>query len=483
MLEVSTRRSLAPPGAPEAEFCGSLTRYLEARVDALDNDRRGGIPANVLADLASLGAFGVSLPGSAGGSDLGLSGACAVVETLARADRAIATTVGLHLGLGTRGLVAFGDESQRQRWLPELAAGRAIAAFCATEPGAGSDLSRLQTRVAPARSGWLQVDGHKIFVTNGGLAQVFTVAAASPTLGGASLIVLERGDRGLVVGAEEDKLGLRASSTTSLYFEGIEVPEDRLLGPPGQGHQLMAQILAWGRTIMASGCIGTARAAFELAGAHVSVRRQFGRTLASQPVVRRQLRDLDADLYAMHALVTSAAASAGDIALLERLSLAAKVYCSETDWSVCDRAIQLLGGLGYLEDSRAPLLLRDARITRIFEGANDVLLTRLGALELTRPRACPVSGTTADGLADEVIGVLEGWRGHGLRVLREPRALHWLGRLVVLRDVAVAIAGRDGPDEVAAHALARVVHAARVVLLERDLVAIAPRQPEARSRA
>lgn len=471
-----TRR--APTLTPVlVDFCRLLEQFLKDQVDPQAIDRSGVIPPAILSELAWLGTFGVSIPEAFGGSGLGLVGACAVVDTLAYRDRALATTIGLHLGLGTRGLVAFGSERQQSRWLPELAAGTCIAAFSATEPGAGSDLSRLQTRVSRVGPGRLQVDGHKIYVTNGGLASVFTVAAASPDLSdaraGSSLVVLERGDPGLVVGPEEKKLGLRGSSTTPLYLDAVQVPDGRLLGPPGRGQELVSQVLAWGRTIMSAGCTGTARAAVDLATRHVSVRHQFGRPLASHPVVRGQLADMAADLCAMRAIVMATAACESDPLQLERLSIAAKVYCSETDWSLCDRTVQLLGGSGYIEESGAPLLLRDARITRIFEGANDVLLSRLGTLELLQPRAYVATGTDADEIAIEVASIIAAWREtYGLRVLRDPRELHWLGRLVVVRETALALARRldaDTPDHelpLLRHALERAERARRVIFLE-----------------
>lgn len=479
MLDLALGAPALQQSAPLADFCRSLATFLRDHVDPLAIDRDHAIPRSVLDEVARLGTFGVTIPEAWGGSGLGLLGACAVVDTIARRDRSLATTVGLHLGLGTRGLVAFGTEAQKSRWLPELAAGTRIGAFSATEPGAGSDLSRLATRVAPGAPGRLVVNGHKIYVTNGGLADVFTVAAASPGLSdaaaGASLVVLERGDAGLSVGAEERKLGLRGSSTTPLWFEDLEVPADRLLGPPGDGQQLLSQILAWGRTAMAAGCAGTAHAALDLATRHVAQRRQFGRPLSNQPVVRRQLADMAADLYAIRALIARTVRDEDNPVELERLSLAAKVYCSETDWNLCDRAIQLMGGSGYIEESGAPLLLRDARITRIFEGANDVLLTRLGSIELMHPRALRQTGTRADAIADEVHGVVAGLReSRGLKTLRHPEQLHWLGRLVVARDVAWALAERVSTGATTEHtpllarALARTERAVRVIACERD---------------
>ncbi|MCB9734555.1 MAG: acyl-CoA dehydrogenase family protein [Deltaproteobacteria bacterium] len=453
---------------PARVFADELSRFLAERVDPARVDADHRLPEGLLGELAELGVFGVSIPERWGGSELGLGGACTLVEALAHRDRAVATTVGLHVGLGTRGLVAFATDAQRDRWLPDLASGRRLAAFATTEPGAGSDLSRLATRARldPA-TGRLRVDGQKIYVTNGGLARTYTIAVATEGLGGAAfgqnLLVLERDD-GVVVGAEERKLGLRGSSTTSLFLDGVDVGVDRVIGAPGSGHKVIGQVLAFGRTAMAAGCTGTAWAALEGATRHVAERRQFGKPLAAQPVVRVQLADMVGGLLAMRAIVAATGRVEHDEAELERRSLAAKVFCSEMDWTICDTALQLHGGSGYVEETGAALLLRDARITRIFEGANDVLLSRLGALEMVRPSAPAATGTAADDVAALLVEVRAAWGGaaDGLKVLRDPVRLHRLGRLAVLREVAVATAEHAAPGQAAQrdHALARLRQAA-----------------------
>lgn len=451
---------------PTRSFCRDLHRLMLERVDPLAVDGAHALPEGLLGDLAALGVFGVSIPERFGGSELGLAGTAAVVETLARRDRSVATTVGLHLGLGTRGLVLYGTEAQRGRWLPDLASGRRLAAFATTEPGAGSDLSRLQTTARrDAVTGRLRIDGQKAFVTNGRLARTFTIACATVGLGeartGQNLLVLERED-GVESGAEEQKLGLRGSSTTPLYLDGVVVDDDRVLGTPGAGHGIIGEALAYGRTAMAAGCNGTAITALELAARHVAQRRQFGKTLSEQPVVRAQLAEMAASLHVMRALVAWTGAAEHDPATLERRSVAAKVFCSDGDWAICDTALQLLGGSGYIEESGVALLLRDARITRIFEGANDVLLTRLGSLEMAAPAPAPAAGADpgAAAIATLCHELRAAWLArYGLKILRDPVRLHRLGRLAMLREAAEATAASPGPtaDPLRAHALARLV--------------------------
>jgi len=447
---------LRPSPTPDAmidALLASVGRFAKAEIRSDVIDREARIAPRVLEGLAELGLFGMSIPERYGGSELSMRDVCAAVALLAQHDRSVATTVGLHLGLGTRGLVAFGDEPLKQAYLPRLASGAALAAFAATEPNAGSDLTALQTEAIPDGDG-LRVRGEKAFVTNGGIAQVLTIVASTPALSpdrkGKSLILLERADPGVRSGREEHKLGLRGSSTTSLQLDDVGVPRSRVIGAAGSGASQLAHVLSWGRTVMAAGCVGAARVALEAAATHTQLRRQFGKALCGLDVVQEQLASLGALHLAMQATVDQAAQAQEDWPRLDRLSAVAKVFCSEGNWTLCDTALQLHGGTGFIEDSGLPRLLRDARVTRIFEGANDVLLTRLGAEEMTQPfhsgpTAVRPLGASAVARGAEELGWsvterrLELKKRLGLRVFGHPRQLHRLGQLVVLRDATRAL--------------------------------------------
>lgn len=445
--------------AEETEVVESLLSSVDRLfVDrpALAVDRSARIPAELLRALAELGLFGMSIPEAYGGAGLSLQAVGAVIAGLARRDRAVATTVGLHVGLGTRGLVAYGVEAQKQAYLPRLAAGELIAAFAATEASAGSDLGAVRARAAPCPGG-LCVEGEKLYVTNAHLAGLYTVLVSSPGLGGArrgqSLVLLERGDEGLELGAEERKLGLRGSSTAALRMQGIVVPPSRLLGEPGAGRALVDHILAWGRIAMAAGCVGAARAALQQAQEHVVARSQFGRPLLAFDVVAAQLGAMQALHYGMEALVRRAAAEAASPPRLLARSVAAKVFASEASWQIVDTAVQLHGGAGFIEDTGLPLLLRDARIPRIFEGANDVLRVRLGtqAASSTEDARAPLGHRPADELRQRVREELAVLReAMGVRLLGAQLHLHRIGHgLVWLEalDAAVLRARAEGrPD-------------------------------------
>lgn len=419
----------------------SLRRWARG-VDAAAIDRAGHIPARHLEELAALGLFGATLPAEYGGAGLSLRAAGALVEELARHDRSIATTVGLHLGLGTRGLVQWGSDAQKEDWLPGLASGTQLAAFAATEPDAGSDLSALKTTLSGGPRE-LRLRGAKAFVTNGGLAEVFTLLVQSPELGGLrgqSLVLLRRGDPGLRVLAEEEKLGLRGSSTTGLALDDVPVDGSRLLGPPGEAARRVAPVLSWGRILMAFGCCGTARAALEKTETFTEQRRQFGRPLRALPVVADQLAEARGLLHGMETLVRLA--STADEAGLALWSLPAKLLCSEGAGELCDRAIQLHGGMGYVEETGVALLYRDARITRIFEGANDVLRVHLG-LHLVAGPPLALGGPLGRSLGSWIAALKQ---RRGVRLAGDTRRLHTLGALATLALAEEAVLRRAAVD-------------------------------------
>jgi alkylation response protein AidB-like acyl-CoA dehydrogenase len=417
----------------------SVRRFAARELSPLALDRAGQIPPHVLEGLRELGLFGLTLPASHGGASLGLPEASAVVAALAEVDRSVAVTLGLHLGLGTRGLVAYGSAPLRERLLPLLASGARIAAFATTEPGAGSDLSQLATQLRPDGAGF-RVSGQKAFVTNGGLCGVLTVAAQRER--SLALVVLEPGQPGITIGPEEKKLGLRASSTTPIFLDDVAVGAEAVLSG-AEGAEQLAHILCWGRLLMSAGCVGAARAAQKRAIEYAGTRRQFRKPLTAQEVVRWRLSQMAARLYGMHCLVLDAAHAKSEAALVS-LSTSAKLFCSEGAFSICDAALQLHGGAGYLEDTGLALMLRDVRVTRIFEGANDVLWTHRGALFATQPVELVPGRSFAAACALREVLVNE----EGLRLLGKKEALHRLGVAAMWADAACAAARHaQSPDE------------------------------------
>jgi alkylation response protein AidB-like acyl-CoA dehydrogenase len=461
----------------EDEILGILlpevARFLGG-VDGRAIDREGLIPSALRDELGRLGLFGLTIPAEFGGAGLSLHGACRVVAEVARFDRSIAIMLGLHAGLGTRGLVTLGAPSLRARWLPRLASGECVAAFGATEAEAGSALTAVRT-TGRVSGDQLVLDGEKSYVTNGGFAGIFTVLARTPGLGGErahSIVCVPADAEGLRRGAEEDKLGIRGSSTVTISFDGVRLPLDHILGTPGQGMEHAHALLAWGRTLMSAGCVGAARAALDATVAHVQTRRQFGSPIADFPATRAHVAWMAERLHAMEALVRSVGRAEASGRAIELDSTIAKVFCSEGAFEACDRALQLHGALGFLEETGVPRMLRDTRITRIFEGANDVLLLRIAAAALGGEADASLARVTERsprvGHRAELVdleralqvAVLETKLRWGVGAVRHQLAMQRLARAVICRRAARASLEPPRGDSV--HA----VHAAKTLVRE-----------------
>jgi len=382
-VDALTERELLPAMLSEVRsFCAS-------HVDGERIDREGLLGAELLGALAERGWFGLTVPERFGGAGLTLAAATRVVTELAGHNGSLGTCVGLHSGLAMHALLHLGSEEQQQRHLPGVAAGRTLLSFAATEPNAGSDISAVRTTLSEV-DGQLRLEGSKCFVTNGGLCGLVTVLARSPGLGGAraghTLVLVEPRSPGVSVSREEHKMGLKGSSTVSIDFEGVEVAPADVLGEPSRGLDYAHRALCWGRTFMAAGCLGSAQAALDAALSHTRARVQFGRELRRFQLVREALARSRAEVYAIESTLRLVCAlgdsGAADLALPSTML---KVLASDGAWHVVDSSLQLMGGSGYIEDSGMARRQRDVRVTRIFEGANDVLRLSLGSASLAWP--------------------------------------------------------------------------------------------------
>jgi alkylation response protein AidB-like acyl-CoA dehydrogenase len=368
-----------------------VKRFCAEYVDGERIDREGRIGPALIGELAAGGWFGLTVPTEFGGAGLSLAAATQVVSALAAHNGSVGTCIGLHSGLALHALLHLGTPALKSRYLSEVAGGQRIASFAATEPQAGSDISAVRTTLTEV-DGVLRLNGAKCYVTNGGICGLLTVLARSPGLGGAraghTLLLVDPESPGVSRGREEHKLGLKGSSTVTIEFENVEVPRDHVLGEPSKGLQLAHDALCWGRTFMAAGCLGSARAALRAAREHTLTRQQFGRPLARFPLVRQALAHAEADVYAIESALRLVCAIAdtgcGDSALPSAI---VKVLASEGAWSVVDSGLQLMGGAGYIEESGMARRLRDVRVTRIFEGANDVLRLSLASAAIAWPTA------------------------------------------------------------------------------------------------
>lgn len=456
-------------GPDEATTLGTLLSDLEGwAVTTLDDariDRAARLSPELLAAAGRLGLFGLAIPRAHGGSGLSMKAVCRIVESLAGHSASLAVTVGLHAGLGLHGLVRYGSAELQAQFLPRLASGELIAAFAATEAGAGSDIGALATIAEPDGAGRFRLNGSKIYVTNGGYAGVYTLLVRTPGLGGmphgASLFLLTRDQPGLEVGPEDHKLGLKGSSTTTLQLHDVPAGVERIIGPPGRGFELLGQILAWGRSILGAGCLGSARRCHRLAVEHAGTRVQFGQPIGRFGQVAERIAAGAADLYAMESLLRA-------VNLLhDRLeadirweSAILKVHNSESACRIADAALQIHGGAGYLETTGIALPLRDLRVAPIFEGANEVLRLHIVAEALkfskARPRLPPLAeqliptlremAEAYDRLAAEIFEALaEARQRHRARIFRRQLVLKNLAdALIALYTLGAVLLRTDG---------------------------------------
>ncbi|HED66483.1 MAG TPA: acyl-CoA dehydrogenase [Planctomycetes bacterium] len=352
-------------------------------IDPAEIDARKRIPESVLDGMAELGLFGLTLPEEYGGSGCGQWTYAHVMEALANRCASTVTVLGGHLGLGTKGLVLYGTEEQKARWFPELASGERIAAFALTEAGAGSDAGALRTTADPDGNGNWRIDGRKLWITNGGFARWFLVFARTPHPDRPDAPLMERPitafwvpreASGLTTGEPENKMGLCGSSTTEVGLEGVVVGDDHRVGELGEGFKVALNVLNSGRHGLAACCIGQAKLARDLSLAHAVQREQFGRPIAEFGMMRELIAGMDADIYAMEAgcWLTAGLVDRGETeTMLE--AAACKMFSTERLWDICNSALQLTGGTGFMREYPFERILRDARINLIFEGTNQVL--------------------------------------------------------------------------------------------------------------
>ena len=335
-------------------------------------DRESRFPYDLVAGMAELGLMGMTIPEDYGGAGADTVAYAIAVEELTRVDSSVAITMAAHHSLGTLPIFDFGSEEQRREWLPDLAAGKRLAAFGLTEPDAGSDAGATRTR-AELRDGSWVIDGSKIFITNAGtdITACVTITARTGDDEISNLIV-PNGTSGYEISKPMKKLGWRASDTRELSFKECAVPEGNLLGPRGKGFQQFLQILDGGRISVAAMGVGLAQGAYDLAYEYARQRRQFGQPIARFQAVQFRLADMATEIEAGRALVYRAAwlkDQGRDFALA---AAQAKLYTGELSNRAVNWALQIHGGYGYMDEYAISRLYRDQKILEIGEGTNEV---------------------------------------------------------------------------------------------------------------
>ncbi|MBA7543847.1 Acyl-CoA dehydrogenase [subsurface metagenome] len=369
---------------------GLARRIAEERILPVraELDEAEEFPWAVIKDLADSDMFRVFIPEEYEGLGGGCFELCLVIEELSRVCSGIAVTYAAS-ALGSITLLEYGTEAQKQKYLPDIASGKRLTAFALTEPTAGSDASAIRTTAERVGGGYV-LNGTKQFITNGGEAEIYTVIALTDkTRGarGASAFLVEKDTPGFSFGKKEKKMGIRASSTRELIFRNCLVPEENMIGKPGMGFILTMKLLDRSRPGIGAQAVGLAQGALEAAVDYTRQRIQFGHPLISLPVVQDILADMAIRVEAARALVYAAARTIDSGAKnFTEESAMAKVFASDTAMKVTTDAVQVCGGAGYMRDYPVEKMMRDAKITQIYEGSNQVLRNAI-AFELRKRRA------------------------------------------------------------------------------------------------
>lgn len=337
-------------------------------------DKEGEMPASFLQEMKEFGLFSFIVPEEFGGMEMSATAYSRTLQELSRYDGSIAVTAGAHSSIGMRGLLLFGTDEQKKKYLPKLATGEMIAAFCLTEPSAGSDAANIKSKAVKEGDEWV-LNGEKIWITNGGIADFFTVFAKTEgTQGAMTAFIVTRDLKGVATGPHEDKMGLRASSTTTVNFDNVRLKAEHVLGEPGKGFKIAMKILNSGRTGLGGGCVGGMKAAIELATKQAKSRVQFGKPISEFGLVEQKIGHMMVECYATESVVSMVAGMMDngheDYAVEAAIS---KVFASECLWRTLDEALQIAGGNGFMREFPYERALRDSRVNRIFEGTNDIL--------------------------------------------------------------------------------------------------------------
>ncbi|MEW5933481.1 MAG: acyl-CoA dehydrogenase family protein [Bacillota bacterium] len=349
------------------------TGELEPRAAVYDRDAL--FPRESIKRLAEEGFFGLMIPPEYGGMGQGLLAYAVVMEEIASACASTALIWGVSSALVAGSILAWGSEEQKGRFLPALCRGEMLGAFCLTEPGAGSDAGAVKTLARCEGSGYI-LDGEKMFITSGGVADLYLVVASTdPAQGsrGLTAFMVERDRPGISFGPPLEKMGLRASVTSAVYLRGCRVPEENRLGREGEGFRIALSALDRGRVGIAAQAIGIARAAFERARDYARRREQFGQPIARFQAIQWKLVDMATDIDAARLLCHRAATLADRGERFTMEAAQAKLFATRMAMRCCEEAVQIHGGYGYLRDYTVERLMRDVKVTEIYEGTSEIM--------------------------------------------------------------------------------------------------------------
>ncbi|MDA8442740.1 MAG: acyl-CoA dehydrogenase [Peptococcaceae bacterium] len=346
----------------------------EVEPGAAERDETEHFDRSLYAQMAEMGLTGIPWPEAYGGAGSDNLSYAITVEELSRVDASLGVTLSAHVSLGSYPIYGYGSEAQKQKFLRPLAEGTKMGAFGLTEPYAGSDAGGTRTTAVLNGNEWV-INGNKIFITNGGEAEIYVVFAAtdkSKGHKGISAFIIEKGTPGFSFGKKEKKLGIRSSTTYELVFEDCRIPAENLLGEVGQGFKIAMSTLDGGRVGIAAQALGIAQGAYDKALEYAQQRVQFGKSLAEMQAIQFKLADMATKIEAARLLTYQAAFRKDKGLPYGKFSAMAKLYASDTAMEVTTDAVQIFGGYGYTRDFPVERMMRDAKITQIYEGTNEI---------------------------------------------------------------------------------------------------------------
>ena len=341
----------------------------EIRPIARKIDDEECIPKNLINKLGEMGILGTLFPEEYGGGGFGIVGFCVAEEEISRVCGSTATLIGAHQSIGMNAIYIGGSDSLKKKYLPSLASGEKIAAFCLTEPEAGSDAFSLKTEAKLVGNKWI-INGSKIWITNGAIADVLSVFARTEK--GITGFAIDAKSPGIFVGPNEKKLGIKGSVTNAITFENVEVPKENIIGQDGKGFLIAMHTLDAGRLCIGACCCGAAKEMLEISTDFANHRKQFGEVISHFEGVQFMVAEIATRIYAMESLLYRAAQRYDDKKDIALEAAMVKLFCSEAVAEVADRALQIHGGMGFSRELPVEKFYRDARILKIFEGTSEI---------------------------------------------------------------------------------------------------------------
>lgn len=363
------------------EMCDAFSKYAnDEKIDFAKMDEEAKMPDEIYQSLKDLGLYGLGVPEEFGGMNLDYTLYSRVFAQVASFDGSMATMLGAHQSIGYKALLLFGSDEQKKKWLPDLATGEKLASFCLTEPGSGSDAYSIKTKAVLNSDGTYTLNGQKLWITNAGRADFYTVFCKTDHDDNndgtekISCFIVEKGMAGLSFGEKENKMGIRASETRAVFFDGVIVPKENLIGEIGKGFKIAMTVLNSGRLSLGGGCVGGMKTILKLATIQAKNRKQFGKPITEFGLIQDKLAKMGANIFATESAVYMTTGLM-DRGMKENAleSAICKVFGSEMLWETVDMGLQIAAGSGYMREYPYERIMRDSRINLIFEGTNEIL--------------------------------------------------------------------------------------------------------------